>query len=167
MLAVTIEIGHYALVVGAPVSVKSLVVDHRNARTAFWRTFAAGVFVYALPLTVTLSLRYNDFSRVVSGLIVYLVIWSLWAMLAPRGASLVALILFALGLVNVIVGSLILYRDEGLVVMIPFATVAIPCDVFALALIWSARPKAQALVRARKALRRERRDERIRAGGGM
>jgi len=146
---------------------KSLVVDHRNARTAFRRSFAAGVFVYALPLTVALSLRYDNLARVVGGLVVFLVIWCVWAMVAPRGASVVALLLFAFGLVNVIVGSLILYRDEGLVVMIPFATLAIPCDVFALALIWDARPKARVLVRARKDLRRERRDERIRAGGGM
>jgi hypothetical protein len=152
---------------GTGLSTEALVREHRQARVAFWRSFAPGVVVYALPLIVTLSLRYNDLARVGSRLLVFLLIWGIWAALAPRGAATASLLLFAFGFINVIIGSLILARDEGLIIMIPFATVAIPCDVFALAFIWAARPKSRVLVRARRELRHERRDQRIRSGGGM
>jgi hypothetical protein len=66
-----------------------------------------------------------------------------------------------------IVGLVAFHSDLGPVVVIAFAFAVIPFNVIAIVWARRARPRARSYRDARRRLRHYKRDDRIRAGGGM
>jgi hypothetical protein len=167
VLAELREIGQSWPMADGPESRQALMLERRVAGDVFSRTIAAAMCFHSLTLALEIAASGQGFAESVRVILSFTVVFAIWAAAFPRGATFVLVVSFALGLVGVIVGSLALFRDEGLPIMVPFALVAIPSEMFAVSFAWHARPLARSYRNVRRRLRRSRRDDRIRAGGGM
>jgi hypothetical protein len=146
---------------------QALILDRRVAGIAFSRTIAAAIGFHSLTLALEIAVSGEGLAKTVGVIFIFVVTFAIWAAVFPRGAALVLLVSFTLALISVIIGSLGVFSDQGLPIMIPFAVVAIPCEMFAVSSAWHARPLARWYRDARRRLRKSRREARIRAGGAM
>jgi hypothetical protein len=158
---------HHAVVHEAQASRDALVHERQASRAAFWRAFAAALGAHSLPLVAANGLAGGTLGQGIGRALGAGIIFALWAMIAPRGAAFVLLAILVLGMLADIVGLVAFHSDLGPVVVIAFAFAVIPFNVIAIVWARRARPRARSYRDARRRLRHYKRDDRIRAGGGM
>jgi len=149
-----------------------LVRQWRAARREFWRLYGPALGLHALPVATWIAVSGRGIVRIAVVLLVFTVVFAVWGTAAARSASVVLIAVGAIGLLSSIVNVLALYDDLGPVVLLA-AVVVIPCDIFSMNYAWRARPLARTyrqagrhLRDADRAIRRYRREQRIRAGAG-
>jgi hypothetical protein len=156
----------------AVASLDGRVQQWRSARRDFWRPYGLALALHALPIATWIAASGRGIVRIAAVLLVFAVAFAIWGIAAPRSASVVLIVLGAMGLLMSIVNVFALYGDLGPVVLLA-AVVAIPCDIFAINYARRARPLTRSyrdtgrnLRDTDRIIRRHRREQRIRAGAG-